>query len=311
MITATTTRDSSLYLSLLATKTNSTSTDTPSERSQDYAVSKRREGLAWVIILVQTLVIVCILQDNNAKQLHSSTRSEQPKHIALSVNEKPFSYHEKRFLNAKETNGTSYYDPPTIYPENSAALVNRMWHSNGSPSVHDNLQTGSCWCSTDEYCLCTPALAVDVILTTADDDVWLVKRRDTGKLALVGGFNEVGETVEEASRREMMEEMGLDLPNQPLTLMGVYSDPKRDPRKHPVSVVFHMELPALMTPTPGDDAMDAVRLPLSEVEKLESMHTDHKTVLSDFIQQRKEKRESNDDNNHHHNSTVKRSICKI
>merc|ERR1711862_557650 len=128
----------------------------------------------------------------------------------------------------------------------------------------------------------TPATAVDIILTTADD-IWLVKREDTGKLALTGGFNEIGETVEEASRREMKEEMGIDLPDQTLNLIGVYSDPRRDPRKHPVSVVFHMELPPHIDLNAGDDAKSVVRLPLSEVENLDSMHVDHKTILSDYI----------------------------
>lgn len=43
------------------------------------------------------------------------------------------------------------------------------------------------------------------------DSVLVVRRKDNGKLACVGGFVEVGETLEEATRREVMEETGLDV----------------------------------------------------------------------------------------------------
>lgn len=57
-----------------------------------------------------------------------------------------------------------------------------------------------------------------------------------GCYALPGGFVEIGETVEEAAIREAWEETGLDI--NLLGLVGVYSDPARDPRGHVVSVAF-------------------------------------------------------------------------
>ncbi len=61
--------------------------------------------------------------------------------------------------------------------------------------------------------------------------VLLVKRKFEpykGFWAVPGGFVEEGETVEEACRREALEETGVKV--KLVKFVGVYSDPKRDPR---------------------------------------------------------------------------------
>jgi 8-oxo-dGTP diphosphatase len=72
-----------------------------------------------------------------------------------------------------------------------------------------------------------------------------------GCLALPGGFVEIGETVESAARRELMEETDVDAEN--LQLVGVYSDPQRDPRGHVCSVAF-LARAGNVEPKAGDDA---------------------------------------------------------
>jgi 8-oxo-dGTP diphosphatase len=85
----------------------------------------------------------------------------------------------------------------------------------------------------------TPLLATDCVVLDAQDRVLLIRRGNPpfkGAYALPGGFVDVGETVEDACRRELMEETGVKAGR--LTLVGVYSDPKRDPRFHTVATVF-------------------------------------------------------------------------
>lgn len=87
----------------------------------------------------------------------------------------------------------------------------------------------------------SPALAADCVIFH-DDAVVLVKRRyDPFRdcYALPGGGVEIGETVEQACIREMREETGLEISD--LRLVGVYSDPGRDPRGHVVSVAYLAE----------------------------------------------------------------------
>jgi 8-oxo-dGTP diphosphatase len=85
----------------------------------------------------------------------------------------------------------------------------------------------------------TPKITVDAVIETDKGEVILVKRKyEPFKdfYALPGGFVEYGETVESACLREAFEETGLKV--KIIHLLGVYSDPNRDPRGHVISVVF-------------------------------------------------------------------------
>src|SRR4051812_3054373 len=79
---------------------------------------------------------------------------------------------------------------------------------------------------------------VDVVIPS-EQGVVLVRRGSEpfeGRWALPGGFVEGGETVRQAAVREAAEETGLTV--EVSRLVGVYSEPDRDPRGHNVSVAF-------------------------------------------------------------------------
>ncbi|HVY42900.1 MAG TPA: NUDIX hydrolase [Hyphomicrobiaceae bacterium] len=100
----------------------------------------------------------------------------------------------------------------------------------------------------------TPLLATDAVVFDPKGRVLLIRRKYPpfqGGYALPGGFVDVGETVEDACRRELREETGITAGK--LTLVGVYSDPKRDPRRHSVAVAFMTRVRSPKAAA-GDDA---------------------------------------------------------
>ncbi|MDD1743015.1 MAG: NUDIX hydrolase [Methanomassiliicoccales archaeon] len=128
-----------------------------------------------------------------------------------------------------------------------------------------------------------PVLTVDGILMERGT-LLLVRRGrepEKGKLALPGGIVEYGETTEEAVVRELREETGIS--TKPVRLLGVYSDPARDPRGHFITVAYVLsresgELKA------GDDAADVVFLPISDLPHLAF---DHDRIVADFLREQK------------------------
>jgi 8-oxo-dGTP diphosphatase len=102
-----------------------------------------------------------------------------------------------------------------------------------------------------------PALAVDCVVFDPQGRLLLIRRKNPpfqDRYALPGGFVDCGETTEQAAARELMEETGLAATS--LSLIGVYSDPDRDPRRHVVSVAYRVRV-ADFTPRAGDDAAQA------------------------------------------------------
>jgi 8-oxo-dGTP diphosphatase len=129
----------------------------------------------------------------------------------------------------------------------------------------------------------TPYLTTDGIIELYEGDTFkgivLIERKNDPKgLALPGGFVDVGECVEDALRREMKEETNLNV--EVSKLLGVYSNPKRDPRFHTASVVFIAK--AQGQPKGGDDAKDAKLYAIEEIP-MDQLVFDHKEILKDYL----------------------------
>lgn len=83
-----------------------------------------------------------------------------------------------------------------------------------------------------------PTLTVDGVFVK-NGKVLLVKRAIypySGYWVLPGGRVEHGERIEDSLKREMREELSIRVLR--MELIGVYSDPKRDPREHRVTAAF-------------------------------------------------------------------------
>ncbi len=125
-----------------------------------------------------------------------------------------------------------------------------------------------------------PNSAVDVVVVDGDRLLLVRRGRDPfkGKWALPGGFVEYGESIEDAAVREVKEETGITVALE--DILGVYSDPERDPRGHTVTVVF-VGRPVEGDVVAGDDAAAAEWMDIHTLVHKE-LAFDHGLVVTDL-----------------------------
>jgi 8-oxo-dGTP diphosphatase len=133
-----------------------------------------------------------------------------------------------------------------------------------------------------------PFLTVDGIVCCRKGIVLIKRTNPPLGWALPGGFVDYGEKLEKAVAREVKEETGLDFKN--VKQFKVYSDNKRDPRFHTVSVVFTGKGKGKLKA--ASDAQDASIFTIKESDSFLNLPPniafDHKKIIKDYIKDKRQ-----------------------
>jgi 8-oxo-dGTP diphosphatase len=153
-----------------------------------------------------------------------------------------------------------------------------------------------------------PSVTVDLIIFTIIDArlvVLLVKRKEhpfKGAWVVPGGFVRVGETaaeqgedLDEAARRELQEETGLDADRVHVEQLATFGKSGRDPRMRVISVAYVALVRPDLAPIvkAGGDVSDAKWASMDELKKLE-LGFDHREIVATALANVRKQVESSD-----------------
>jgi 8-oxo-dGTP diphosphatase len=126
-----------------------------------------------------------------------------------------------------------------------------------------------------------PVTGTSIIVRLNDQRIVLIKRRDNGLWGLPGGMVDWGEDIPTAVRRELFEETGLELVKI-RRLIGVYSEPDRDPRIHSICVVVEVDATGTMRASDPMEVLDVQAFAPDQLPQGRLSH-DHSRQLEDYF----------------------------
>lgn len=128
-----------------------------------------------------------------------------------------------------------------------------------------------------------PALSVDCVIFGLNDDelkVLLIERAHepyAGYWAFPGGFVDMNETTEEAAKRELQEETGIQ--NMYMEQLYTFSDVNRDPRGRVISVAYYALVKLSDFTSQVRASSDAKRAEWFQVNNLPPLAFDHAKIF--------------------------------
>ncbi len=141
------------------------------------------------------------------------------------------------------------------------------------------------------------SVTVDLVILTVRAEelhVLLVERGNEpflGRLALPGGYLRGAETLDQAARRELLEETSLHGDQLHLEQLRTYSDPERDPRGRVITAAYLALGADLPAPVAGTDAREAYWVPVRTATQDGMLAFDHGSILRDGLERARAKLE--------------------
>ena len=126
-------------------------------------------------------------------------------------------------------------------------------------------------------------LTLDAIIHNDKNQILFIKRKNDPykeHFSLPGGFINRGEKIEDAIKRIVREEVTLNI--EPLEILGIYSDPNRDPRDQIMSVVFICLIMDYLKDKAGDGIKERYWIPTNELKNY-NLAFDHGLILEDYF----------------------------
>jgi nicotinamide mononucleotide adenylyltransferase len=124
-----------------------------------------------------------------------------------------------------------------------------------------------------------PWLTVDVVAFTKNGQIVFIQRKNPPYwVALPWWFVDIWETLIDAAKREILEEISVPIEIEKSDYLWYWDDPDRDPRAHNISHAFKGKI-TQWEPKAADDAKQIVLTNPNDIESLNFAFPDHKEMI--------------------------------